>query len=123
MSLSRHERQEKAGVEALHHLWVVGERGAVSTWFSDVRSIIGHSVCNGVGCHVPRPLDGFDHHGPCEFLETDCWLQMGTLLWLDPIIAAYDRGDLESVWGWLEAYYENLAEQVAFAELAERSGL
>jgi hypothetical protein len=101
-------RSEKWG-EPLHWMWVLGERGAVSTWFSDgARDVLGHSVCNGASLHSPiRPADPDDwvHESACEFLEAPCWST--TLSALDGMaqVPAYDAGRLDLVWDWLCSTY------------------
>ena len=99
-------------VETLHWMWVLGPHGAISTWFVDTKAVLGYSVCNGVAVHSPRPRVGSDHHDGCRFLESDCWYTAGSMLYLKPVIHAYDKGLMAVVWTWLGAHYQALVAEL-----------
>lgn len=105
-TLGRFKKDTMQGQEHLCWYWVVGPHGAVSTWFSrDAQRVLGHSVCDGVAWHSPIPLPDVERHQPCPFLETECWWERGSMLYLDLAQDAFDVGDDEAIYWWLEKNY------------------
>lgn len=110
VELARFKVTKTEGVEKLDWYWVVGPLGAVSTWFSDTRSIIGRAVCSGLAWHSPRPWGAAEHHGPCGFIESECWSDCGSLLALEPQRLAFEAGDDEAIYAWLTDAYSELGQ-------------
>lgn len=116
--LARKRRSEPAGIETIDWLWVEGKAGVVSTWFSPLtKDVIGYSVCDGAVVHSIAPNERAYERRACEFLggdECSFWRAYNWIISVrlrgDPVVVAYDAGDLEFVYRWLEATYgEELA--------------
>lgn len=109
----RHRQwQESSITERIEWLWVTGPEGAVSTWFSPgTKAIIGYSACDGLVVHSHATLDNAYGSHACDFVEGVCsWARvyMGSTsapLRGHPLVVAYDAGDYEAVYRWLETAY------------------
>lgn len=95
--------------EHITDLWVVGSHGAVSMWFSDTRSVLGHSVCGGLLYHSKLNTPYAVRMIHCQYLESACWhLYVADVDFR--FRKTFDTQGDEAIYTILTAYYTEMTE-------------